>query len=130
MAGRAVHPVVLRTLDVAREVIELLRAAEEQAAAVQFGARHGDGEIAVRVDDRGTLTEVWLRPGVMDRRRPAEIAAEINVLLGTLAGSGAHQARHILAEAMNSVRGLVAELPADSAYFPLDRPAGDGDDPA
>ncbi len=44
-----------------------------------------DRDIAVKVDMKGQLADLWLKPGVLDRKTAAEIAKEITRLV-TAAG--------------------------------------------
>ena len=119
-----VHPVVQQTLDVTREVIELLRSAQERAEGERAGLLNDDGDMAVEVDYRGTLTKVWLKPGVMDVKRPSKLAAEITALLATAGDQALAKSQQLVTDAMKIVPTLVADLPEESEYFPAGRPNG------
>ncbi|KXO94314.1 hypothetical protein [Tsukamurella pseudospumae] len=117
--AKDVHPAVRQTLDITRDVIDLLQSAREEALASQAGVLNDDGDIAVNVDHRGALVNVWFKPGVLDRKRPARVAAEINALLATAGDASIAKSQQLITDAMKIVPTLVADLPEESEYFPF-----------
>lgn len=83
---------------------ERLAAVHRELASISESATSADGLVTVNVGARGTLTGVELDDDVYDRRRPAELAAEIVRLTGEAAVRAFTAASEVLAPA----------LPADS----------------
>ena len=102
-------------------MVELLRGAQERAEGQRAGLLNDDGDVAVEVDYRGGLTKIWLKPGVMDGKRPAKIASEITTLLAAAGDQALESSRQMVTDAMKIVPTLVADLPDESDYFPAGR---------
>lgn len=83
-----IHPDVESALRHADAVHEHLLRHIEKMRAVSSERLSADRDIAVKVDMSGQLADLWIKPGTLDRRTPAEIAKEIGQLV-TAAGADA-----------------------------------------
>jgi len=82
----AIHPDVRSTLAYADTVQDHMLTCLDKMRAVVSERLSDDRDIAVRVDMQGQLVELWLKPGILDRRLAKEIAREITRLV-TAAGA-------------------------------------------
>ncbi|GAT04566.1 hypothetical protein [Mycolicibacterium fortuitum] len=80
-----IHPDVKNTLHYADTVYDHLLKHIEKIKALAAERISEDRDIAVKVDMKGQLVDLWLKPGILDRKTAAEIAKEITRLV-TAAG--------------------------------------------
>ncbi|MCV7200175.1 hypothetical protein [Mycobacterium angelicum] len=77
----SVHPEVQKAMDFADQVSERLMASLDEMRTYTAERLSEDREIAVKVDMNGELVDLWLKPGVLDRKSAAAIAKEISRLV-------------------------------------------------
>lgn len=78
-----IHPDVRNTLLYADTVHDHLLSTIEKMNGLAAEGMSEDKDIAVRVDMNGQLADLWLKPGILDRKTAAEIAKEITRLVTT-----------------------------------------------
>jgi hypothetical protein len=115
-----IHPDVRNTLLYADTVHDHLLSHIEKMRALTSERLSEDRYIAVKVDMNGQLIGLWLKPGVLDTKKPAEIAKEITRLV-TAAGqesaaeiNALFQAAHQLPDFDTVVAAQTADEAADS----------------
>lgn len=86
-----IHPDVRNTLLYADAVYDQLLAHIEEMKGVLAERLSEDRDIAVKVDMNGQLVDLWLKPGILDRKSAAEIAKEITRLVTTAGQETAEQ---------------------------------------
>lgn len=77
-ADAAARGILKRHIDA---VSEHLGSHIEQAQSVTVTRTSEDGDVTVTVDGCGQLSDLWLQPGILDRKAAAEIATEITRLV-------------------------------------------------
>lgn len=77
----SINPEVQKALDFADEVSDRLMASLDEMRTYTADRLSEDGEIAVKVDMNSQLVDLWLRPGVLDRKSAAVIAKDISRLV-------------------------------------------------
>ena len=79
-----------------------------------------DKDIAVKVDMNGQLQDLWLKPGILDRKTAAEIAKEITRLVTTAGQETAEQIAAIFpaAHALPDFDEVVAQQENDPGAEP------------
>jgi hypothetical protein len=80
-----IHPDVKNALLYADTVHDHLLSHIEKMKATVAECLSEDSDIAVKVDMNGQIVDLWLKPGILDRKAAAEIAKEITRLV-TAAG--------------------------------------------
>lgn len=95
MTERIVHPEVAEALSNARDLTEKWQTALEDIDQLALGRRSDDGDIQIQVNSRGQLINCFLRPGAFDRRKPHQVAAEINRLLADATAAAADEVQRI-----------------------------------
>ncbi|KXO94302.1 hypothetical protein AXK61_23795 [Tsukamurella pseudospumae] len=113
-----VHPVVQRTLDIADAGRDRIGEVCEGAEAARHGTANKDGDIAVQVNFRGELVDLWLKPGVLDVKRPGRIATEIAALIAEATATARATATAGFLATSRSLGDLAKELPTEGEYFP------------
>lgn len=113
-----VNPALNRLLEVSNEVVELLRSIQDDLGRTRAGVINEDGDIAVRVDQQGTLTDVWLRPGVVDTKSPRALASELNRLLAKAAVDVSQTSSEVISNGLAAVSVQVAAAPGYSELVP------------
>ncbi|MGJ6127451.1 hypothetical protein QN239_33260 [Mycolicibacterium sp. Y3] len=86
-----IHPDVKNTLLYADAVYDHHMGYIEKMRGVLGERLSEDKDIAVKVDMYGQLVDLWLKPGILDRKTPAEIAKEITRLVMTAGQETAEQ---------------------------------------
>lgn len=86
MTAITIHPDVRNTLTYADTVFDHLLSHIEKIRAVTTERVNEDRDIAVKVDASGQLIDLWLKPGILDKKTAAQIAKEIT-RLAAVAGS-------------------------------------------
>lgn len=86
-----IHPDVKNTLVYADTVHDHLLGTIEKMKGVLAERLSEDKDIAVKVDMHGQLVDLWLKPGILDRKSAAEIAKEITRLATTAGQATAEQ---------------------------------------
>jgi len=86
-----IHPDVKNTLLYADTVYDHLLRHIEQMKGIVAERLSEDKDIAVKVDMNGQLQDLWLKPGILDRKTAAEIAREITRLVTTAGQENAEQ---------------------------------------
>ncbi|MBY6388547.1 hypothetical protein HG717_32205 [Rhodococcus erythropolis] len=86
-----IHPDVRNTLLYADAVHDHLLSTIEKMRALAAEGISEDKDIAVKVDMNGQLADLWLKPGILDRKTAAEIAKEITRLVTTAGQQNADQ---------------------------------------
>ncbi|BBN50909.1 hypothetical protein [Mycobacterium avium] len=77
------HPDVRNALVYADTVHDHLLSHIEKMKGVLAERLSEERDIAVKVDMNGQLVDLWLKPGILDRKPAAEIAKEITRLVAT-----------------------------------------------
>ena len=94
-----IHPDVRNTLLYADTVHDhLLSCIEKMRGLIAEGVSE-DRDIAVKVDTNGQLADLWLKPGILDRKTAAEIAKEITRLVTTAGQQNAEQFAELVRQA-------------------------------
>ena len=91
-----IHPDVKNTLAYADTVYDHLLRHIEKMKGIAAERLSEDKDIAVKVDMNGQLQDLWLKPGILDRKTAAEIAKEITRLVTTAGQETADQIAAIL----------------------------------
>lgn len=78
-----IHPDVKNTLLYADSVHDHLLSHIEKMKGLIAERISEDKDIAVKVDMNGQLADLWLKPGILDRKPAADIAREITRLVTT-----------------------------------------------
>ncbi|WP_342314698.1 hypothetical protein LIX17_25995 (plasmid) [Mycobacterium avium subsp. hominissuis] len=86
-----IHPDVKNTLLYADAVYDHQMGYIEKMRSVLGERLSEDKDIAVKVDMYGQLVDLWLKPGILDRKPAAEIAKEITRLVMTAGQETAEQ---------------------------------------
>jgi hypothetical protein len=86
-----IHPDVRNTLLYADTVHDHLLSHIEKMKGLAAERISEDGDIAVKVDMNGQLLDLWLKPGILDRKKAALIAKEIAQLITTAGQETAEQ---------------------------------------
>ena len=86
-----IHPDVKNTLAYADTVYDHLLRHIEKMKGIAAERLSEDKDIAVKVDMNGQLQDLWLKPGILDRKTAAEIAKEITRLVTTAGQETAEQ---------------------------------------
>lgn len=86
-----IHPDVRNTLLYADTVHDHLLGHIEKMKSVLAERLSEERDIAVKVDMNGQLVDLWLKPGILDRKTAAEIAKEITRLVTTAGQETAEQ---------------------------------------
>lgn len=76
-----IHPDVREVLDEAERAKERMHDSMDKIRAHTSERVNKDKDIAVKVGTFGNLVKVWLKPGVLERKKPAQIAKEITGLV-------------------------------------------------
>ncbi|GAB7144974.1 MULTISPECIES: hypothetical protein [Mycobacterium] len=76
----SVNPEVQQALDFADKLSDRLMSSLDQMRTYTAERVSKDREIAVKVDMNGELVDLWLKPGVLDRKTAAAIAKDISRL--------------------------------------------------
>ncbi|KAA1250704.1 hypothetical protein F0Q45_08400 [Mycobacterium simiae] len=90
-----IHPDVKNTLHYADTVYDHLLSHIEKMKATAAERISEDRDIAVKVDMNGQLVDLWLKPGILDRKPAAEIAKDITRLVTTTGHEIAEQIAEI-----------------------------------
>ncbi|WP_099020949.1 hypothetical protein [Mycolicibacterium palauense] len=90
-----IHPDVKNTLAYADTVYDHLLRHIEKMKGIAAERLSEDKDIAVKVDMNGQLLDLWLKPGILDRKTAAEIAKEITRLVTTAGQETAEQIAEI-----------------------------------
>lgn len=94
-----IHPEVQRALDRADALTERLYSYRDKMSAITGERMSKDADIAIKVDLTGQLTDLWLKPGVLDTKSPASIAQEITELLAEVGKEVADRASELYRQA-------------------------------
>lgn len=94
----SVNPEVQKALDFADKVSDRLMASLDEMRTYTADRLSEDGEIAVKVDMNGQLVDLWLKPGVLDRKSAAAIAKDISRLVATAGQDAAAEAARLYQE--------------------------------
>lgn len=86
-----IHPDVKNTLHYADMVYDHLLSHIEKMKAIAAERISEDRDIAVKVDMNGQLVDLWLKPGILDRKPAADIAKQITRLVTTAGQESAAQ---------------------------------------
>ncbi|WP_457181132.1 hypothetical protein [Mycobacteroides abscessus] len=84
-----IHDDVREVLDEADQTKERLHDSMDKIRGYTGERLNKDKDIAVKVGTYGNLVKVWLKPGVLERKKPAQIAKEITSLVTDAAGEAA-----------------------------------------
>lgn len=113
-----VHPVVRRTLDIIDAASEVEQSALDEVDRLRIGVVSTDGDLALTVDAHGMISDVWLRPGVLDAKKPHAIAHELTELSAAATERAYAQTKHLMDACTDTVSALCEKLPAYEEYFP------------
>jgi len=86
-----IHPDVRNALLYADTVHDHLLSHIEKMKGLIAERISEDRDIAVKVDMKGQLADLWLKPGILDRKSAAEIAKEITRLVTSAGQETAEQ---------------------------------------
>lgn len=90
-----IHSDVKNTLQYADTVYDHLMRHIEKMKGLVAERLSEDKDIAVKVDMNGQIQDLWLKPGILDRKTAAEIAKEITRLVTTAGAETAEQIAEI-----------------------------------
>ncbi|SHU71281.1 Uncharacterised protein [Mycobacteroides abscessus subsp. abscessus] len=76
-----IHPDVQEALGEAEQAKEHMHNSMDKIRAHTSERVNKDKDIAVKVGTYGNLVKVWLKPGVLERKKPNQIAKEITGLV-------------------------------------------------
>lgn len=76
-----IHDDVSEVLAEADQSNERLHDARDKIRAYSGERVNKDRDIAIKVGPFGNLVKVWLKPGLLERKKPAQIAKEITGLV-------------------------------------------------
>ncbi|GAB3030252.1 hypothetical protein [Mycobacterium bourgelatii] len=105
----SVDPEVQRALDFADELSDRLMSALDQIRAYTAERLSKDEDIAVKVDMNGQLVDLWLKPGVLDRKSAAMIAKEISQLTVAAGEDAAAEVARLYNQCVEIVDGKTAD---------------------
>jgi hypothetical protein len=94
-----IHPDVKNTLLYADTVHDHLMSHIDKIKALISEGLSEERDIAVKVDMNGQLVDLWLKPGILDRKPAADIAREITRLVTTAGQEVATQVAQLFAAA-------------------------------
>lgn len=86
-----IHPDVTKSLLFADTVQDHLLTHIDKIKALTSEGLSEDRDIAVKVDMNGELIDLWLKPGILDKKTAAEIAKEITRLVTSAGQESAAQ---------------------------------------
>jgi hypothetical protein len=94
-----IHPDVKNTLLYADTVHDHLMSYIDKMKALVSEGLSEERDIAVKVDMNGQLVDLWLKPGILDRKPAADIAREITRLVTTAGQESATQVAQLFTAA-------------------------------
>jgi hypothetical protein len=94
-----IHPDVRNALDYADTVQDHLLGALDKMRTLTTERLSDDRAIAVKVDAGGQLVDLWLKPGLLDRRPARDIAREVTRLVTAAAAESATAVANLFSQA-------------------------------
>lgn len=106
-----IHPEVTQTLESADSRKNYLLDVMDQMRAHTVQRKSEDGDIAVRVNMNGELTDLWFKRGLMERKDPETVAREVTVLAAAASKDAVAAVHEMFTTAQNTTPDPVEARP-------------------